>query len=85
MATGQSLFHQRPQSTVTPEIGRTIENLRRWAGSEKQEPTPFISQEFDHFARNSPLARYLSTARKVTDKEKSLQNMVAALTGAAID
>ncbi len=85
IATGQSLFHGRPLTTVTPDIGGFIENIRQWAGGEKQRPRPFISQAVEHFARNTPFSRYLSSARKWTKRELDAMELAGSLMGASVD
>jgi hypothetical protein len=72
-ATGHSIYHGRPLDSVTPDVGRTLKNLGAGKGK------PFVSQEVEHGLRNSPLARYLSTARKLTDRNKKARDLAVQL------
>ena len=76
--TGQSLFQSgplgygRPLADMDPPIGRTFTNLYDLAiGTRTQGlAEPFISTSFENLMSNSPLSRYITTLRTVTDPRK---------------
>ncbi|MEZ6152930.1 MAG: hypothetical protein R3C09_22755 [Pirellulaceae bacterium] len=75
LASGQSLYHGRPLSTIAPDVGTAIHNL---SGAEGKAQ-PFFSLQVEHALRNSPFARYLSTARKATNPNADRAATAAAL------
>ncbi len=75
LATDHDIYRERPLSTVTPDAGSTLQNIANGNG----KPQPFISQEVEHALRNTPLTRYLSTLRRVTDRERNAAALAASL------
>lgn len=83
--TNQSFFQTgpggvgRPIDDLNPTIGQTLANL---TGQQKPVPTPSI---LEFAAANSPAARFLTTARQITDPRKSwIDTGVNALTGVRV-
>ncbi len=70
-STGQSFFQTGPEGTgrplgeLNPPIGQTLANI---AGLEQPVDLPDM---VEFAAANSPLSRYMTTARQVTDPRKS--------------
>ncbi len=78
-STGQSFFQTGPEGTgrplveLNPPIGQTLANI---AGLEQPVDLP---DALEFAAANSPLSRYLTTARQVTDPRKSIPSLAANL------
>lgn len=73
LATGQSFFQRgRKLSELDPSVGRTISN---WIG--KEDPVNILgdrgaSRLAEHALANSPLSRFITTARSLSDPRKTL-------------
>jgi hypothetical protein len=63
---------------MNPPIGQTLANVARFAGRDPSEPVP-TPPLLEFAVSNSPLSRYVSTARQLTDPRKSLPSMAANL------
>lgn len=89
-ATGQSFFQQgpdggRPLSDTDPLVGRLISNARGMITGEPERDAVQLPRWLEVTAANSPLTRYLSTARSATDPRKSWGDIAMAnLSGARI-
>ncbi len=83
-STNQSFFQTgpggagRPIDEMNPPIGQTLANVARFAGRDPSEPVP-TPPLLEFAVSNSPLSRYVSTARQLTDPRKSLPSMAANL------
>lgn len=90
--TQESLFHRAPDGgrdldDLDPTVGRTLSNLSDWfTGERTKEADPFISRGVEFAVANSPLSRFASTARTMTDTRKweDPLGLVNLLTGARV-
>jgi hypothetical protein len=75
MASGESFFQRggdggRPLDEMDPVLGRTLANIKGLAtGTEQRDPVP-TPQWLEMLLSNSPLARYGSTVRTLSDPRK---------------
>ena len=83
-ATGQSFFQRgplggRPIEDLDPSIGRIAANLMGKEDAYKTSPA------FEHVLANSPISRYITTARTLTDTRKgALVKFLNTMTGLRI-
>ena len=75
-ATGHSMYFDKPLSQLDPSLGRLASNVQNGAGLVKPPedvpaPNAFLGTGFEHFVSSSPAARFISTAKKLTDTRKS--------------
>ena len=76
IAFGRSLFQDGPGggrelSDMDPSVGRTLTNIHDLAtGDKTQTAKPFIHPLVEFGVSNSPLSRFASTARTLTDPRK---------------
>lgn len=74
--TGETFFQGGPGGgraleDLDPTIGRTLTNIRDlWTGQKTREAEPFIDPLVEQVAANSPLTRFLTTGRMLTDPRK---------------
>lgn len=84
-ATNRSLFQRRDLDELEPNIGRTLTNIGLRDELPSGRARPFISPGFENLVANSPAARFLTTARTLTDPRKyeSSGGILDALPGQA--
>lgn len=76
--TGHSLFQSGPSGggraleELDPPVGRLISNLARKTGLTTSREPDYLPQEVEQIASASPLSRYITTARQLTDERKTL-------------
>ena len=86
-STGTSFFQSgpggagRPLDEMNPPIGQTLANIARFAGRDPSTPVPTPGL-LEFAVSNSPLTRYVTTARQITDPRKHPLSLAAnILTG----
>jgi len=92
-AFGRSLFQDGPMggrelTDLDPPVGRTISNVKDiLTGGNTKKANPFPSQMGEFIVSNSPLSRFATTARTLTDKRKweTKDAMVNPLTGLGLN
>ncbi len=87
--TGQSFFQRgEPAGNLDPTVGRLMSNVGVMTGLRDAEAGPVKypgSSIVEPLVGSSPLSRYATTARALTDTRKSLpESLVNVLTGARI-
>lgn len=74
-STGGSFFQHgphgpRPLSELDPPIGRTLNNVARGLGLTERDQPVRLPLALEHAVANSPLSRFTTTARTLTDGRK---------------
>ncbi len=71
-ATGQSLFMNKPLTSLDPPMGRIVRNLQAKAGMDVPEgkAKPLGGHTFEFLMQNSPLSRVVGTVKKLTDTRR---------------
>lgn len=81
LATGRSLFFDKPLSDLDPPLGRLASNLKYWATGEQTEgKAEAISPGLEYLISKSPASRYLASANQLTDTRKGIANKLLGFT-----
>jgi hypothetical protein len=90
-STNQSFFQTgpsgagRPLDDLDPTIGRTLANVTERITGEKQRSAEYLPRGLEFAIANSPVSRFATTARQVSDPRKTLADTaINLLTGARV-
>ncbi len=89
--TNQSFFQSgpsgagRPLDDLDPVLGRTVANIKERITGQRERRANYFPAALEFAVSNSPLSRYASTARQLTDPRKNLWDIATnTLTGARV-